>query len=135
MSQANDEVQLFEDFEQSIKCRDYSETGNPGKEKTQDISKEMEVLREIKDIQDELNIIRIVLEKQDKVSNEAFDLIDVPDSERALDRDEDDYSREKLSRAKVVDYYRKRTELDLRIREIHTMIDDANKVYKNVRFL
>lgn len=72
-----------------------------------------------------------MLEEQEYVSGQAFDLVNAVQKETRVEDNNRD-TNEQQAGVKVVDYYKEKSELGLRIREVARMIEDAEKMYKNV---
>jgi hypothetical protein len=85
-----------------------------------DITREIEALKDIKDIREELNILLKVLEEQKSITDRLFGT----DKHKGLPLD-----------STVRDYYLQRSGLDNRTREVKKMDEDAGRTYGLVRCL
>lgn len=83
-----------------------------------DISSEIEVLKEIKDIQDELNIILKVLQEQESIAT------------RLLGKE----SKLPIEQS-IRDYYWEKSGLENRIRQVNKMNKDADRTHEQVRIM
>ncbi|KAI9647516.1 hypothetical protein NHQ30_003901 [Ciborinia camelliae] len=103
---ADTEVRLFEEFMKTL-----DGNGHADRNSKYNISSEITLLKEVKDIQDELNIINNVLTMQNMVLEDTFGFLGDHD---------------------IVEYYRNLGRIDQVLEEMKKLIYDADRVHRNV---
>jgi hypothetical protein len=88
-----------------------------------DLLEEIKLLQDIKEIKDELNILQNIFENQKEALDNLFGLI-LRDGSTAKD--------EEIAKNPILNHYRERSKIDIRLERIHNMQGDASNTYDAV---
>lgn len=122
--QADEEVRCFEMFKREIsKHEDPHERDDPSSHFHElDLQKDIQLLEEVKDIRDELNILHSILEDQEALLERLSTLISQPDT----------MVEQKIEKDPVLNYYRERSDIKLRVEKVRKLQMDAGTAYNSV---
>lgn len=116
-------MKCFETFKKDL---DRSRTNKSDSAKPEfNIIKEIALLEECKDIRDELNILESILGDQKACLNK---LLDVVAGRQPKDKDS-------VEKDPVLNYYRERSDVNMRIEKVKKMDTDTTTTYASVRAL
>ncbi|RDL39424.1 uncharacterized protein BP5553_03764 [Venustampulla echinocandica] len=123
----DEEVRCFEVFKREIsKHEDPHEMDDTSSHSHGlDLQKDIKLLEEIKDIRDELNILHSILEDQEDLLQRLSTLISQPDT----------VAEQKIEKDPVLNYYRERSDIKLRIEKIRKLQMDAGTAYNSLNHL